>query len=541
MKQLITLMMLLVTVAALAQGTRTLEIKKVEEQSPIDSDTRLMVWDSLNYGKVNYTKIGDLIALFGGGGLSNPLTEDLNAGGYEINNVSNIVTNDIEVTGGGVFSEIDVDNITVNDALNIDGNPIYNASLVTVKNPVGQTADVDNYSFETINGNLILKANGGSNGSSTPVLTVNRNTLQTGFGNYEFPRQDGTAGQVFMTDGSGQVTWQSVGSSLDQEEVEDIVGGMVASSPQEGIAVTYDDVNGELGFILDAAASEITYDNSGSSLVATNVKTALDELDDKIPSSQLPYVTVNDSTYTMLEADILASKSYLIKAYRADGITPVDTVTVTYPTITHDGSLLVSSFANISGSSIKVIPDTDVVDYRYGTKKQYTTTPDLQGYVSISSVAQDSIWGSSNDWVINDYSEVGLKNLIVNSTFDDSTNLTLQAAWTISAGTANYDRTANQTIIFDLNDTLNASDVVTLTLDVSNITRDGARIFVYEGSGTGGQQMTVTSEFLLDGTDQDLVLNHTIVGNGITTITIMGTNNNNGGEFSIDNIELIKN
>ena len=45
--------------------------------------------------------------------------------------------------------------------------------------------------------------------------------------------------------------------TLTQEQVEDYVGGMVASNTETGIAVTYDDTNGKLNFVTDITTSNI--------------------------------------------------------------------------------------------------------------------------------------------------------------------------------------------------------------------------------------------------------------------------------------------
>jgi hypothetical protein len=126
---------------------------------------------------------------------------------------------------GGTFALLDdivsiPDDLTLGEAdttsgsLTIAGNNTDTGGSLVIENPADDDTAVNDYSFETINGNLILKANGGTNGSAVPVFTVNSSTLQTGFGNYEFPRADGTAGQVLTTDGSGNVTFEDVSKSI---------------------------------------------------------------------------------------------------------------------------------------------------------------------------------------------------------------------------------------------------------------------------------------------------------------------------------------
>jgi len=127
------------------------------------------------------------------------------------------------------------DEDTTNGSLTVHGNSTTTGGKVIVENPADNDTEINNYSFETINGNAIFKANGGSNGSAVPLLTFNKTTLQTGFGNYEFPRADGTAGQVLTTDGSGQMTFEDL-PLYDFDGVERY--DAVADLPGTGVATT---------------------------------------------------------------------------------------------------------------------------------------------------------------------------------------------------------------------------------------------------------------------------------------------------------------
>lgn len=127
------------------------------------------------------------------------------------------------------------DEDTTNGSLTVHGNSTTTGGKVILENPADNDTEINDYSWETINGNLILKSNGGTNGSVVPVFTVNSSTLQTGFGNYEFPRADGTAGQVLTTDGSGNVTFEDIPTpSFDGVERYDTV----ADLPATGVSTT---------------------------------------------------------------------------------------------------------------------------------------------------------------------------------------------------------------------------------------------------------------------------------------------------------------
>jgi len=75
-------------------------------------------------------------------------------------------------------------------------------------------------------------------GSGTPEGTVILSTGESG----------GT--KFLREDGDGSCSWQSVPAGVTQENVEDWVGGMVTGNTETGIAVTYDDSDGTLDFVV---------------------------------------------------------------------------------------------------------------------------------------------------------------------------------------------------------------------------------------------------------------------------------------------------
>ncbi len=593
MKKVITLIILFLTVTAYGQGVRTLEIKNVEKKTPVDSDTKLMVWDSLDFGKAKYTRIGDLpigndgvvqsVSLLGNllnfsgtnGAFSGAVDLGSLAGGSD--NLGNHTATqnllmgefwvDLNDTSDGTFPNRSVlspsglvfqSNINASSeqpliryARNSFGGTVMRLSAITTasgldylyfgENSTNQILKIKDDEVELPNtniadvygsakrvvtyealqdyvtNNVVVNStlqdilDNGSTVDATNINSINNSSLffwqsaiasdNFSFINYNGVGVSDTANSNGVVLNSDLIRYDHNGSSVSVK-ADNITSswnhqipnnnGIYTVGLSDGTTTALAGANGiidasglDFGGSGSSTAAETTYNNSGSSLTSTDVKAALDELDAKIPSSQLPYVTVNDSTYTMLEADILASKSYLIKAYRVDGITPVDTVTVTYPTINHDNSLLVNSFANISGSSIKVIPDTNVLDYRSGTKKQYTTKPELQGYVSISSVAQDSIWGSSQDWTISDYTPPAvIDNLILNSENDDSLDVSYSGDFAITGGEIVYTHTAGSaTFTWDLSEDMAAGASYTFTMDITNLISGNARFRIFVNQG----------------------------------------------------------
>ncbi len=83
-------------------------------------------------------------------------------------------------------------------------------------------------------------------GSGTPEGTVILSTGESG----------GT--KFLREDGDGSCSWQSVPAGVTQENVEDWVGGMVTGNTETGIAVTYDDSDGTLDFVVASQTPEGT-------------------------------------------------------------------------------------------------------------------------------------------------------------------------------------------------------------------------------------------------------------------------------------------
>lgn len=85
------------------------------------------------------------------------------------------------------------------------------------------------------------------------------------------PDAQGGAGQVLKNDGSGNLDWVSVvTSSRTDEEIEDVVGGMVTGNTETDITVTYEDGDGTLDFVIDDGITRDTeWDTVGEIEAAT--------------------------------------------------------------------------------------------------------------------------------------------------------------------------------------------------------------------------------------------------------------------------------
>ena len=80
---------------------------------------------------------------------------------------------------------------------------------------------------------------------------------------------NGTLGQALISDGDGSFSWGNSGKT--DEQIQDLVGGMVTGNTETGIAVTYEDGDGTLDFVINPAQTTIT------SLLATDIKIGEDD------------------------------------------------------------------------------------------------------------------------------------------------------------------------------------------------------------------------------------------------------------------------
>ena len=146
----------------------------------------------------------------------------------------NFAGNGVTATGTGATKTI---TIPGGGASSIDDDSIVEAKLDIHNAPSG----TDKYLKYTANGMEWATA-----GSGTPEGTAILSTGESG----------GT--KFLREDGDGSCSWQSVPAGVTQENVEDWVGGMVTGNTETGIAVTYDDSDGTLDFVVASQTPEGT-------------------------------------------------------------------------------------------------------------------------------------------------------------------------------------------------------------------------------------------------------------------------------------------
>jgi pimeloyl-ACP methyl ester carboxylesterase len=114
------------------------------------------IWNGTSWVPVSNGSGGDNLG-------SHEATQNLDMDGNNINNINTASATEFVATDQIIAQN----NITSNGWLN--GVNINSSVLYRLTNPVSNNIEINDYTFETLNGNFIFKANGGSNGSSVPI------------------------------------------------------------------------------------------------------------------------------------------------------------------------------------------------------------------------------------------------------------------------------------------------------------------------------------------------------------------------------------
>ncbi len=126
-------------------------------------------------------------------------------------------------------------------------------------------------------GDITLSTNAGTNSGLVKILDgANQNIEITPNGSGKinldgllWPNADGSANQFIQTDGSGNLSFVDVNDTT--EEIQDIVGAMFSSNTETNITVTYQDSDGTIDLVVDAAQPNITSLGTLTSLTVDDV------------------------------------------------------------------------------------------------------------------------------------------------------------------------------------------------------------------------------------------------------------------------------
>jgi len=183
-----------------------------------------------------------------------------------------------------------------------------------------------------------------------------------------------------------------------QEKVEDIVGAMVSSNTESGIAVTYDDATGKLNFDVNDPTITLSGDVTGSATMTNLGNTT---------------ITTTISAGTIVDADVNAAAAIAKTKISGTAITAADTGTVT-STMIADGTIV-----NADINSAAAIDKTKIS----GTA---VTLSDV-GTVTGTMIASDTIVNAD----INSSAQIAYSKLNqTNSIVDADINASAAIAWT---------------------------------------------------------------------------------------------------------------
>lgn len=185
--------------------------------------------------------------------------------------------------------------------------------------------------------------------------------------------------------------------TLNVERVQDIVGGMIDSNTESGIAVTYDDVNGKLDFNVADPTITLSGDVNGSGTI-TNLG------DVTITTTIQPNsVALGDDT-TGAYISTISGTANEITVAGSGGETAA--VTIGLPDdVTITNNLTVGGNLNVTGTINSVnTTQVNIVDNKINLNTDFTGTPTVDAGIRVergTSSDVEILWNESNDqWTL---------------------------------------------------------------------------------------------------------------------------------------------
>ena len=223
------------------------QISNLVDSAPSTLDTlnelAAALGDDANFSTTISNSIGTKLALAGG-----TMSGDINMGTNNITNVGNVDGRDVSADGtklDGIEASADVTDTTNVVAALTAGSNVTIAADGTVSSSFTDT----NTTYTAGNGLTLTGTEFTHTDTSTQASSSNsgRTYIQS-------INVDGFGHITGLTTGTETVVNTDTNTQLSDEQVQDIVGAMVSSNTESGIAVTYDDTGGKLN--LTVASSD---------------------------------------------------------------------------------------------------------------------------------------------------------------------------------------------------------------------------------------------------------------------------------------------
>ena len=325
--------------------------------------------------------------------------------------------------------------------------------------------------------------------------------------------------------------------SLNTESIQDIIGAMVSSNTESGIAVTYDDTNGKLDFDVGDFTLTIAGDVDGSATITnlgnTTVTVTLDTVNTNVgdfgSATAVPVITVNGKGLVTAVSTAAISTSFTVAAETGTNQTFNNGNTLTFAA----GEGIDTSVAINSGNVTVTIAGEDASTTNKGIASFATTDFDVNsGAVSLKGTVVKSVTTDSGALTPsgNSFSVLGGEGINVTHS---GTVITVDSELATAAdvvGNANIGAAAFASATFDVTNgfvTVKASGISNTQLANSSVTVGSTSISLGGTSTTlaGLTELTVDNlnfngnEISSTNTNGDISLNP----NGTGNITVNGS------------------